>query len=89
MPKLDVCVVPKAGVAGLAKVLPKGDAVVFPKPVVWPNPVLVVGWPKRGLLWPKSVVVCVEAGVENANPVDWGCPNPAVGWAGFPKSEVF
>lgn len=88
VPNAGVCVVPKAVVAGFAKVLPKG-ADVFPKPVVWPNPVFVVGCPNIGLAWPKRLVVWVAVGVENENPVDWGAPKPVAGWAGFPKSEVF
>lgn len=89
VPKAGVCVVPNAEVAGFAKVLPNGVAVVVPNPTVCPNPVLVVVWPNSGLVWPKRLVVWVEAGVEKENPVDWGVPKPVVGCAGFPKSELF
>lgn len=84
---MGVCIVPNPVAAGFVKVLPKGVAVAVPKPVVCPNPVLVVDWPKSGLLWPKRLVVWVEVGVEKEKPVDC-VPKPVVGWAGFPNNEV-
>lgn len=86
MPNPVVWVAPKAGVAGLAKELPNGVAVVVPKPVVCPKPVLVVGWPKS-LFCENRLVVCVAVGVEKENPVFWAAPKPAVGCVGLPKRE--
>lgn len=88
LPKVGVWVEPNAGVAAFANVLPKGAAPVVPNPVVCPNPVVPVGWPKSGLLWPNRLEFWEEAGVEKEKPVDWGVPKVVVDWAGFPKSEV-
>lgn len=81
--------VPNPEVAGFAKLLPKGVVVVVPNPPVCPNPGLVVGWPNSGFVWPKRLVVWVEAGVEKEKPVDWDVPKPVAGCAGFPKRELF
>lgn len=88
VPNPCVCVVPKAEVAGFAKVVPNGAGLAAPKPVVCPNPVLVFGCPKSGFVWPKRLVVCVDVGVEKENPADGVAPKPVVDCVGFPKSEL-